>query len=352
MLRNSARVVPVDGHLSPVQDLVLVAEDIEDEDLNVAEFQARPAGGSTAKMVPPATTFSQGSSATNTASVKRGEEEAASGVLDDKKSFRRAGLAVRTLQRQSTEALKRMHAKKAPPVRYVDYKYQSSGTLITTSSSRRRSSIPPPKAPSDPLICRSLAKLVPKRRTFRLPVYPKSTAQLARLDKASEDVPLFSGASGDVHFGIGPNKLDLKQALFLAMESKFFRPGELVIKQGERGDKFFIVESGRYEVRLKQKNNAVVHRYDNEGSFGELALLYNLPRASTVRCTEAGRCWSLDRELSAAPCSARSSGPNGELPQGGWQGSPCAQRCDPPRTKGWHENGQLGRIRQDLPRRA
>ena len=170
MLRNSARVVPVDGHLSPVQDLVLVAEDIEDEDLNAAEFQARPAGGSTAKMVPPATTFSQGSSGTNTASVKRGEEEAASGVLDDKKSFRRAGLAVRTLQRQSTEALKRVHAKKAPPVRYVDYKYQSSGTLITTSSSRRRSSIPPPKAPSDPWICRSLAKLVPKRRTFRLPV--------------------------------------------------------------------------------------------------------------------------------------------------------------------------------------
>ena len=169
-------------------------------------------------MVPPATTFSRRPYKHGISQARRGRSGK---VLDDKKSFRRAGLAVRTLQRQSTEALKRMHAKKAPPVRYVDYKYQSSGTLITTSSSRRRSSIPPPKAPSDPLICRSLAKLVPKRRTFRLPVYPKSTAQLARLDKASEDVPLFSGASGDVHFGIGPNKLDLKQALFLAMESKF-----------------------------------------------------------------------------------------------------------------------------------
>eukprot|EP00971_Amphidinium_carterae_P108133 2140757-Amphidinium_carterae.1 len=31
-------------------------------------------------------------------------------------------------------------------------------------------------------------------------------------------------------------------------------------------------------------------------SFGELALMYHVPRAATVRCAEAGRLWSLDRE--------------------------------------------------------
>ena len=40
----------------------------------------------------------------------------------------------------------------------------------------------------------------------------------------------------------------------------------------------------------------MVHTYRNPGeSFGELALLYNCPRAATVRCTRGGTLWALDR---------------------------------------------------------
>lgn len=35
--------------------------------------------------------------------------------------------------------------------------------------------------------------------------------------------------------------------------------------------------------------------YDNKGSFGELALMYNLPRAATIIATSEGSLWAMDR---------------------------------------------------------
>jgi CRP-like cAMP-binding protein len=38
-----------------------------------------------------------------------------------------------------------------------------------------------------------------------------------------------------------------------------------------------------------------VFNYEAGGSFGELALMYNAPRAATVRCTSSAVLWALDR---------------------------------------------------------
>lgn len=36
--------------------------------------------------------------------------------------------------------------------------------------------------------------------------------------------------------------------------------------------------------------------YNDKGSFGELALLYNMPRAATVQAESAGALWAMDRQ--------------------------------------------------------
>jgi CRP-like cAMP-binding protein len=50
------------------------------------------------------------------------------------------------------------------------------------------------------------------------------------------------------------------------------------------------------QASLLQKDNAIVAEYNEGSSFGELALLYNAPRAATVTCTEGGRLWALERK--------------------------------------------------------
>ena len=74
-------------------------------------------------------------------------------------------------------------------------------------------------------------------------------------------------------------------------------PGKIVCREGDKGDYFYIVESGVYGV---YKRGELVHTYqvseDNDKpSFGELALMYARPRAATVRCVEGGTLWGLDR---------------------------------------------------------
>lgn len=44
-------------------------------------------------------------------------------------------------------------------------------------------------------------------------------------------------------------------------------------------------------------NNRLVHTYENKGSFGELALLYNMPRAATIKAKSDGLLWAMDRQI-------------------------------------------------------
>ena len=120
---------------------------------------------------------------------------------------------------------------------------------------------------------------------FKLPVHPKSDDVLRLIADACHDNTLFTGVSDEQ-----------RHALFLAMECMTASPGDLIIKQGEKGDKYYVIESGEYEVMLKAKGDEPVHRYKGQGSFGELALLYQVPRASSVRCAVAGSLWTLDRK--------------------------------------------------------
>lgn len=77
-----------------------------------------------------------------------------------------------------------------------------------------------------------------------------------------------------------------------ALRVKTFKKGETIIREGEPGSDFYIVEVGRATAT---KGNAVAMSYKKGDFFGELALISNQPRAATVVADEDCKCLMLDR---------------------------------------------------------
>ncbi|KAL1934539.1 hypothetical protein VTP01DRAFT_6721 [Rhizomucor pusillus] len=82
-----------------------------------------------------------------------------------------------------------------------------------------------------------------------------------------------------------------------AMEERRAVANEKVIEQGAIGDFFYVVESGTLDCFITQDNGETnkVANYEGGGSFGELALMYNAPRAATIIATSDCVLWALDR---------------------------------------------------------
>jgi len=74
-------------------------------------------------------------------------------------------------------------------------------------------------------------------------------------------------------------------------------PGDKIIIQGDIGDIFYLLEEGSVDVFVKRHDGPEkkVHTYTPGDSFGELALMYNAPRAATCIATTPCRLWALDR---------------------------------------------------------
>ena len=76
--------------------------------------------------------------------------------------------------------------------------------------------------------------------------------------------------------------------------------GDLIIKQGDEGDMFYILEEGALDckklINPSDTEETYLKEYQPGESFGELALLYNAPRAATITCkSETCELWGLDR---------------------------------------------------------
>jgi len=87
--------------------------------------------------------------------------------------------------------------------------------------------------------------------------------------------------------------VDERDAISDAMFKETHEAGDVIIKQGDDGDLFYIIDTGEVDVLI---NDELVSSITEGGSFGELALIHGTPRAATIVAKTSVVLWSIDRD--------------------------------------------------------
>jgi len=130
-----------------------------------------------------------------------------------------------------------------------------------------------------------------QKKEFTAPVHPKEPEHEDAIRKVLKLSFLFSTLPTEA----------LEQVVG-AVQKFECKAGDVVINQGDDGDFLFVIETGTLECFKKSGGDqfADMVKTCNAGeAFGELALLYNCPRAASVRAKTDSLCWKLDRETFA-----------------------------------------------------
>jgi len=120
-------------------------------------------------------------------------------------------------------------------------------------------------------------------------VVPKPADVHADLSGAMSASPLFESLHPE-----------LLASIVDSMEAHVVIAGDVVLKQGDPGDNLYVVHSGVYEAHVTDAVGAGSTKVGDIGKgqlFGELALLYNSPRAATICAREGGICYMLNRSV-------------------------------------------------------
>lgn len=116
---------------------------------------------------------------------------------------------------------------------------------------------------------------------------PKTKDQSARLLSVIQRSVLFRNLdTGDI------------KIIFQAFEQEFFVAGTTIFEQGDDGDRFYLIDSGRCHISaVDDRDIQVVSVFVGDGdTFGELAIMYGTPRAASVTAAVDTMCWWIDRD--------------------------------------------------------
>lgn len=123
-----------------------------------------------------------------------------------------------------------------------------------------------------------------KRTDFTPPVYWKTEDQKERIKACLEKSFLFSSLDEDE-----------MSTVILALKERVVEPDTRIIVQGDDGECMYLIESGSVDC-TKDGVERVLKTCSAGDVFGELALLYNCPRAAHVLSKEKTTLWELNRE--------------------------------------------------------
>jgi len=123
-----------------------------------------------------------------------------------------------------------------------------------------------------------------QKTNFEPPVFEKTSEQADRIRGMLKKSFIFET--------IDEKNLEI---LVKAMHKVELKDGEKIITEGENGDFLFVVDEGKLDCH-KDKSTDVLKTCVSGDIFGELALLYNCPRAASVTAKAMCLLWKLDRE--------------------------------------------------------
>lgn len=112
-------------------------------------------------------------------------------------------------------------------------------------------------------------------------VVPKDEVTRAALGKAINKNVLFSHLDDN-------ERTDIFDAMFPVV----IPAGGTIIKQGDEGDNFYVIDQGEVEIFVHE---TYVGSIGEGSSFGELALIYGTPRAATIKAKVDCKLWGIDR---------------------------------------------------------
>ena len=82
------------------------------------------------------------------------------------------------------------------------------------------------------------------------------------------------------------------------MQEMKFRAGQVIIREGEMGDLFYVITEGHAEILIRDADGAelILHEAGPGDFFGELSMLTKEPRSARIRAVDAVTTLALERD--------------------------------------------------------